>query len=180
MIENVSNIGIIGQGFVGSALREGFKELYSMHTFDLNPKLRNCDSLIDVVKNCKFIFICLPTPMQNDGSCHVGIVDKVLNDINEICSSNNMQDRITIIKSTVPPGTTKMLNKKYDRIAVAFSPEFLTEANSFEDFKNQSRIIIGAQRPISSKIKSMFRKVFPTTPIIKTSSDHAETVKIFY
>jgi UDPglucose 6-dehydrogenase len=171
---NKMKIGVIGQGFVGSAIREGLKGFYEIYTYDLNPELRNCETLVDVVKNAEVIFVCLPTPMTNDGSCHIGIVKGVISDIDEICKTNNYKNRIAIIKSTVPPGTTDKLNAAAKNIAVAFSPEFLTEANSFEDFKNQTRIIIGANRPASTRIKSMFRKAFPAIPIIKTSSQHAE------
>ena len=62
---------------------------------------------------------------------------------------------------------------------ICFSPEFLTEANSFEDFKNQTRIIIGGPRPATGKVKQMFRKAFPQIPIVKTSTTIAETVKYF-
>jgi len=117
--------------------------------------------------------------MRGDGSCHIEIVEGVINDIDEMCKTNGYKNRIAIIKSTVPPGTTDRLNESAQNITVAFSPEFLTEANSFEDFKNQTRIIIGANRPASTRIKSMFRKAFPMTPIVKTSASHAETVKYF-
>ena len=87
--------------------------------------------------------------------------------------------KIAIIKSTVPPGTTSSINRMCKNIDVMFSPEFLTEANSFEDFKNQTRIILGGPRPATSVVKTMFRKAFPEIPIVKTSSNHAEMVKYF-
>jgi UDPglucose 6-dehydrogenase len=55
----------------------------------------------------------------------------------------------------------------------------LTEANSFDDFKNQTRIIIGGPRPATGKVKQMFRRAFPQIPIIKTGSNTAEMVKYF-
>ena len=75
-----------------------------------------------------------------------------------------------MVKSTVPPGTTEKWNEKYSCIHTVFNPEFLTEANSFEDFKNQSRIIIGGPRPATGKVKQMFRRAFPTIPIVKTGT----------
>ncbi len=172
-------VGIVGQGFVGSAIREGLKDFYSVLTYDIKPELRNCESLYHLVSKSDFVFVCLPTPMHKDGSCHTGIVEKAISDINELCSANNLDNKILIIKSTVPPGTTAYLDEKYSSVSIVFSPEFLTEANSFDDFKNQSRIIVGGPRPSSSMVKTMFRKAFPTIPIIKTSSTHAEMVKYF-
>ena len=69
------------------------------------------------------------------------------------------------------------LNKEFSNIHIAFNPEFLTEANAIEDYKNQNRIIIGADRPYSSRVKQIFSKAFPKIPIIKTSSTIAETIK---
>ena len=51
--------------------------------------------------------------------------------------------------------------------------------NSIEDFKNQNRIIIGSARKVGAKIKSIYSKVFPRVPIIKTSSTIAEMIKYF-
>ena len=90
-----------------------------------------------------------------------------------------LEQRTIIIKSTIQPGTTEKWNKIYKRIDIAFNPEFLTEANSIEDFKNQNRIIIGSTRKVGAKIKSVYSKVFPKVPIIKTSATIAEMVKYF-
>ena len=173
------SVGIIGQGFVGSAVREGLKAFYKVNTYDLNQDICNCVSLASLIHESDFIFVCLPTPMKEDGSCSTEIVEKTICDIDSYCQNNTVKNRIIIIKSTVLPGTTKRINDKCDSISVVFSPEFLTEANSFDDFKNQTRIIIGGERPSSSRVKTLFRKAFPSTPIVKTSSCHAEMVKYF-
>ena len=92
-----------------------------------------------------FVFICLPTPMNSDGSCHIDIVESVLTDFNYISTLGNNYCKLFIIKSTVPPGTTKGWNEKLSNIDIVFNPEFLTEANSVEDYKNQNRIILGGE-----------------------------------
>ena len=68
---------------------------------------------------------------------------------------------------------------KCNNVKVVFNPEFLTEANYVEDFKNQSRIIIGGPRPASTKVKNLYRRVFPETVLVKTGSNSAEMVKYF-
>ena len=52
-----------------------------------------------------------------------------------------LEQRTIIIKSTIQPGTTEKWNKIYKRIDIAFNPEFLTEANAIDDFKNQLTLI---------------------------------------
>jgi len=173
-------IGIIGQGFVGAAVREGMGNTFNIETFDIDPKKKtscsNISELVDKVDG--IIFVCVPTPMKKNGRCSVSIVEAVIKDINDANHRLN-KEVITVIKSTVEPGTTDRLNSKYSYVTVIFNPEFLTEANSFDDYKNQTRIIVGGPRPASTKVKSVFRKAFPKTPIIKTGAGVAEMVKYF-
>jgi UDPglucose 6-dehydrogenase len=165
------NIGIIGQGFVGTAVNEGLKSKFNVETYDIAKK-STCSSIGEVCEKSDVVFVCLPTPMHPDGSCSTLIVQKVLNEINDLNTCNTV-----VVKSTIPPGTTEQWNKRYNNIQIVFNPEFLTEANSIEDFKNQNRIIVGGPRPASTKVARLFRKAFPKIPIIKTGSTHAEMVK---
>ena len=165
------NIGIIGQGFVGTAVNEGLAKFYNIETYDI-AKDSTCKSIDELAIKSDVIFVCLPTPMKKNGECYLGILEEVINDLN---TTNKC--KIIVIKSTIPPGTTEKWNKIYDNIDIIFNPEFLTEANSIEDFKNQNRIIVGGPRPSSTKVARLFRKVFPKVPIIKTGSTHAEMVK---
>jgi UDPglucose 6-dehydrogenase len=176
---NIDNIGIVGQGFVGSAVKAGFCDYISVLTYDKDPiKESTCNSLYEIVEKTDVIFVCLPTPMRKTGQCDLSIIDSVVHEIDEIAGKLN-KEKIAIIKSTIPPGTTEELNKEVENIQIVFNPEFLTEANHIHDFKNQTRIIIGGPRPSSTIVKSVFRKVFPTVPIIKTGSNTAEMVKYF-
>ena len=170
------SVGIVGQGFVGTAVREGLKQYYDLNTYDLNGKC-TCKSIDELIDSSNIIFVCLPTPMKKDGSCDTSIVEGVVKDIDESVVYRNVSDRIVVIKSTIPPGTTERLNEECKNIQVVFNPEFLTEANSINDFKNQNRIIVGGPRPASTKVRQLFSKAFPKIPIIKTHSTIAEMVK---
>ena len=176
-------IGIVGQGYVGTAVRTMFKKHYNVNVFDVNMELSNVSTLQELVTDSDIIFVCVPTPMNKDGSCNIDIVKDVISDINDSVKINklnhNPKDKIVVIKSTVPPGTTERLNKECENISVIFNPEFLTEANFIDDFKNQNRIIIGGQRPATTKLRQVYSLVFPDIPIIKTGSKTAEMVKYF-
>ena len=166
------NIGIIGQGFVGNAVFQKFKSFFKVYTYDIKEELCN-SSYNELVKNCRIIFICLPTPMNKDGSCDSSLVKDVLSSLNKGTKT------IVINKSTVPPGTTENFNKEFKNLQILFNPEFLTERNSIEDFNNQNRIILGGPRPASTEVKQIYSKVFPKAHIIKTGSKHAEMIKYF-
>ena len=173
-------IGIVGQGFVGSAIREGLRNYYELSTFDIAKKEDfAANSLEDLVERSSIIFVCLPTPMRKSGECDTRILRKAILEIDSICESRGWKEKIGVVKSTVPPGTTRSLDEETKSLTVIFSPEFLTEANAMNDFKNQNRIILGGSRPATSIVKSMFSKAFPRADIIKTGSKTAEMVKYF-
>jgi len=171
-------IGIVGLGYVGTAVKTIFSEYYSVETYDLNEGIRTCESLDDLVNKTEIIFICVPTPMNKNGSCSLDIVKSVVGDI-DVYSKVRKKEKIVVIKSTVCPGTTKDLNKKYQNISVIFNPEFLTEANFISDFRNQNRIIIGGERPALTKLRQAYSLIFPKVTIVETESDTAEMVKYF-
>ena len=125
-------IGIIGNGFVGRATSEFSCKDIELNIFDINPNL--CEpknlKLTDMI-NCDIIFISVPTPMSKDGSCHLNIVKDVISDLKNIDYKN-----FIVLRSTVPVGTCDELN-------CYFMPEFLTEKNYLNDFKNNKEWIFG-------------------------------------
>ena len=167
-------IGIVGQGYVGSAVKSVFEKHYEVNTYDLDIDKCTVDYLDDLVELSNIIFVCVPTPMKKDGTCHTDIVEDVISEINE-CGNGE----VVVIKSTIPPGTTDRLHRKYKNIDVIFNPEFLTEANFIEDFKNQNRIILGGTRNGTNIVRQLYSRVFPHATIVKTGAQHAEMVKYF-
>ena len=168
-------IGIIGQGFVGNAVYQKFKNYYDVLTYDLDKS--KCNSTYeDLVFKSDTIFLCLPTPMNEDGSCHTDILEKELVNI-DLLSDNQEVKKTIVVKSTISPGTTSKWNDLYESLDIIFNPEFLTEANAVDDFNNQNRIILGGPRPATTKLRQIYSKVFPQAHVIKTDSTHAEMVK---
>ena len=171
----MKKIGIVGLGYVGSAVKAAFQDKVKVEVFDTNKSLATVDSLESLVERVNMIFICLPTPMNKDGSCNISIVYNVIKEIDAIS-----KDKKTVaIKSTIPPGTTDLLDRECLNIDVLFNPEFLTELNFINDFKNQNRIIIGGTPEASGELRQLYSLVFPDIPIIKTKSNIAEFVKYF-
>jgi UDPglucose 6-dehydrogenase len=111
--------------------------------------------------------------MNKDGSCNLEIVSGVLSQLNKKSRA------VVVNKSTVPPGTTEQFNKYYKNIKIIYNPEFLTERNAVEDFKNQERIILGGSRPATTVMKQIYSTVFPKSYVVKTGSKHAEMIKYF-
>jgi len=169
------NVGVIGLGYVGSACVSLFKDYFSLSTYDI-VKDCNCDSIEQLTEQSEIIFICLPTPMKEDGSCDLSVINSVLNKINSLD-----KNRVIVIKSTVEVGTTDKFSSIYNNLDFVFNPEFLTEANFIDDFKNQDRIIIGAKTKNSKNLlKQLYRTIYPSSNKVKiesTSPLNAEFVK---
>jgi nucleotide sugar dehydrogenase len=168
-------IGIIGQGFVGNAIYQKFSKYYDVKTYDLDES--KCNSTKYEVLGQEIIFICLPTPMNKDGSCNVSIITEELDGL-DLLADNEETVRIIVVKSTIPPGTTDKWNKQFKNLEIVFNPEFLTEANAVNDFENQTRIILGGNKDITTILKQLYSSIFrKTSKIIKTDAKTAELVK---
>lgn len=130
-------IGVIGVGMVGKPLAlymqeiRGYKRGINLFLYDKDPA-KNCS---DDIGAADIIFIAVPSPRAPDGSCDVSAVASALSRI--------PGEKIVVIKSTVPPGTTESFQKQHTGHKILFNPEFLTEARAWEDFIRPDRQIVG-------------------------------------
>ena len=92
-------IGIIGMGYVGTALNEGFKDCYKIETYDIKTSLSSCNSINSLVSKSKIIFLCVPTPMHKNGSCDLSIVENIIDEIDSCI--DNQSNKIIVIKCRV-------------------------------------------------------------------------------
>ena len=171
------NIGIIGNGFVGSAVEFGFSALTNcdaiVRVYDKNP-VKSVHTLDETVNKSDFIFVSVPTPSNDDGSMNVNILESALMDIQRV----NKKKNIILIRSTILPGTTTKLQKKFKKLNLVFNPEFLTERSAKFDFINQSRFILGGRKRITARVAELFRWRFgDSISIIETNFETAELTK---
>ena len=175
-------IGIVGRGFVGSAVQFGFSPNVGcdaeVRVYDVDPN-KSTHTLEETINKSDFVFLSVPTPSNKDGSINIDILDDALNNINEVSECRNA----ILVRSTVTPGTTQKLQMKYIDLNLLFNPEYLTERNAKFDFINQSRFIIGSGEATISKMYSenladLFRDRFgESTSILETNYETAEMIK---
>ena len=123
-------ISIIGHGFVGKALEKCIKDNIEIKIID---PVYNTD--ISQLKSFQpeIIFVCVPTPMNKDGSQDISIVEDVIDNL-----IKNKVEALIILKSTVLPSSIEILQGKISRFI--YNPEFLREKHAFDDFINAETI----------------------------------------
>lgn len=169
------NIGVIGNGFVGSALIGGFSlSVDNILIYDKEERLSNT-TLEKLVDDSEIVFVCLPTPMNKLGFCDLEAIESTIVAITSF--GVNLSNKVFVIKSTIPPGTTRKLAETYNQINFVFNPEFLTERRARLDFINTSRIVLGGDEQFTNTVEKLYRLKFPFTKIIKTDFETAEMIK---
>jgi UDPglucose 6-dehydrogenase len=174
----MDNLGIVGNGFVGSAIAAGFALHANVMVYDKDMK-RATHSLREVMEHCEFVFVSVPTPMKSteNGEIDLTILDDVLKEISDLNTILKNEDSIIVIKSTVIPGTTSRYEEKYPNLNIVFNPEFLTERTARLDFINSSRIILGGRTSLTERLERLYRIRFPYVKIICTDAESAEFIK---
>lgn len=173
----MKNIGIVGNGFVGSAIAAGFALHAKVKVYDKDPN-KSIHSLRETIEESDFIFISVPTPMKrvNGGEIDLSILDSAVHDAVSILNFKQT-GKVFVIKSTVVPGTTERYQEKYPFAKFVFNPEFLTERSANLDFINASRIVVGGSKQDCATLSELYRDRFPYTKIISTDTKSAEMIK---
>ena len=162
-------VGVIGNGFVGESQAYAFSPVADVKVFDINP-VKSTHTLLEVLSQ-DFIFVCLPTPMKENGEQDNSYIENFFSNIGLYNT-----DAIFILKSTVLPGTTKQLVDKY-KFNIVFCPEFLTEKTAKLDMLTQSRIVVGGDEELCLKVLGLFIERFGKKHYIMTDSTTAEFIK---
>lgn len=165
-------IGIVGNGFVGNAIYQNFKDKVETRVYDV--KAEKCLNTLQEVVDSDFVFVCLPTPMKQNGECDLSFVENFFKTVDP-----KHANPLFIIKSTVPIGTTDRLRRMREELKIIHNPEFLTAVNAVEDFRNSDRNVIGGYQKWCLELRDFYLNYFPNTPIQIVSSHESETIKYF-
>ena len=158
---------IVGYGVVGRATAYAFG--IQKH-YDING-----DSTIALADaaSCPYVFICLPTPTKDDGTCDTEGIKEVIRQVEKI-----KPNPIYIIRSTVIPGTARQIMAELNMDRVVSKPEFLTEATWESDSRRPDIVVIGADNPsYGAEVKGMYEARFKYLEPTLTDTITAEMVK---
>lgn len=161
-------VGIIGVGMVGGALARYFDSVgKKVFLFDKHGGLGSAEE----VNRADIIFICVPTPFNRRTGFDSSAVQEAFKTIKG--------KKITVLRSTVLPGTTEKLQKKYPQHKILFNPEFLTEATADQDMSFPDRQIMGYTKKSYSVAKDILQ-IMPLAPFERIiPATEAEMAKYF-
>lgn len=126
-------IGVIGAGYVGSAIINAYSKVAEMVIVDTD--LKRSKNTFNELYDTAAIFVCVPSPANADGSCDGTILENILV---KLRSYKN----IIICKTTATPDIYQILAETY--INLVYVPEFLTAQNHLSDYINDDSAIIGS------------------------------------
>jgi len=174
-------IAIIGEGYVGTAMKEFFADHYELVVIDVryeeplysegvithSPHMHDADG-------CDLTVVCLPTPRSEDGTCDTSLVEKAISTI---------KSPLFLIKSTIEPGTTDRLKEKTGK-RIVFSPEYCGESTYWTEYKFHTDVketpwfTFGGDLKDTEELVRFFIKVVgPTKTYHQTDAITAELAK---
>ena len=166
-------IGIVGYGYVGRAFKKMIENHYEYWVYDPNT---DWDLTQKDVNNCDLAVVCVPTPMAKDGSCDTSIVEETI---------KWLKTPVILIKSTIPPGTTEYLKKKYKK-RIVMSPELIGEGNYFvpiemdfsKDMKVTPFLVVGGSKKDVNYVMDILVPILgPTKQYMRMTTTEAELMK---
>lgn len=162
-------IGFVGQGYVGKTAANNFERRgFAVVRYALEPEYRGNKSRI---KEADIVFVAVPTPTTRKGH-ETRIVEEAV--------ALARPGAIVVIKSTVLPGTTSRIQKKYPHITLLNNPEFLSEKTAQKDTDEPFANVIGM--PVADakhrKAAQLVQSIIPKAPFkLITGSEEAEIFK---
>jgi UDPglucose 6-dehydrogenase len=127
-------IGIIGLGYVGSAILNSLSDRF-IDLVIIDPN-KGHNSTYNDLAGAEAVFVCVPTPRDDTGNCDTSILEDVLARLHNIRYTG-----VIISKCTAPPNAYQKLNEQYPNLVHV--PEFLTASKAMQDYLNGSFAIIG-------------------------------------
>ncbi len=135
-------VGFVGQGYVGKAYADNFEQRgFSIVRY---AKEKEYIGNRDQIKTCDVVFIAVPTPTTKKGF-DLSIVSEAVSLV--------APGKTAVIKSTILPGSVETIQKKFPKVYVCHSPEFLREKTAARDVAMPERNIIGVARKTPAFIK---------------------------
>ena len=170
-----ARLGLLGFGFVGEATAHALTPVADVAWHD--PAKVGSRPLEDLLRWAEVLCICVPTPQGEGGAADLRFVREVVASI-----ADQRPGCPTLLRSTVPPGTTEALVQEFPEVPLVFIPEFLRQRCHLRDAAAPSRVVLGWSSAVSPAlrvpVRALFARRFPEVPRLEMSAVDAELLKV--
>src|SRR5688500_9098337 len=194
-------IGVIGVGWVGLVTAACFAELgHEVWARDIVPekveslsrgevpmhepglpelvaknaeRLHFTTDMAPVLEHAHLLFVCVDTPPTYSGDADLSRVEAVLGDLGD---SN---EHALVMKSTVPVGTGRSIQRRRDGVGYVSNPEFLKEGSAVDDFMKPDRVVVGADAgsaEYADRVQALYDPL--GAEVVRTDIASAEMIKL--
>lgn len=149
-----------------------------METFNIDKFISRSESNISYEEAAKmdFVFICLPTPVNEAGDYFTGDIETVIVTLMQCVKGKKP---VIVLRSTVAPGFCNYMRQEYDVTNIVFNPEFLSEDTWKQDANRPMLVVVGAENPkLREKVAGLYRGRFKYNEPIVTDTITAEMIKL--
>jgi UDPglucose 6-dehydrogenase len=194
-------IGVIGVGWVGLVTAACFAELgHEVWARDILPdkveslargevpihepglpelvaqnaeRLHFTTDMAEVLEHTRLLFVCVDTPPTYSGDADLSRVESVVDELGD------SGEHALVMKSTVPVGTGRSIQRRRPGTGYVSNPEFLKEGNAVADFMRPDRVVVGADEDSSEYADRVAALYAPLdAPVVKTDVASAEMIKL--
>jgi UDPglucose 6-dehydrogenase len=194
-------IGVVGAGYVGLVTAAGFAELgHEVWVRDIVPekvealrrgevpihepglpelvaknaeRLHFTTEMDDMLELAQLLFVCVDTPPTYSGDADLSRVEAVLRELGD---SN---EHALVMKSTVPVGTGRSIERRREAVGYVSNPEFLKEGNAVDDFMKPDRVVVGADagsEEYADRVEVLYEPL--GAEVVRTDVASAEMIKL--
>jgi UDPglucose 6-dehydrogenase len=194
-------IGVIGVGWVGLVTAACFAELgHEVWARDIVPEkveslsrgevpihepglpelvARNSERLHfttdmePVLEQTRLLFVCVDTPPTYSGDADLSRVEAVLEELGD------SRDHALVMKSTVPVGTGRSIQRRRPGTGYVSNPEFLKEGTAVKDFMEPDRVVVGADQgsdEFAERVEALYAPLGAT--VLRADVASAEMIKL--
>ena len=201
MAEKKEAIGVVGVGWVGLVTAACFAELgYEVWARDIVPekveslsrgevpihepglpelvaknaeRLHFTTDMAEVLDHAQLLFVCVDTPPTYSGDADLSRIEAVLGELGD------SSEHALVMKSTVPVGTGRSIQRRRPGTGYVANPEFLKEGTAVDDFMKPDRVVVGADEgseELSGRVAELYASL--DAPIVTTDVASAEMIKL--
>lgn len=127
----------------------------------------------ETLRNARLLFVAVDTPPTYSGDADLSRVEAVIAELNDSV------EHALVMKSTVPVGTGRSIQRRREGLGYVSNPEFLKEGSAVEDFLNPDRVVVGAN-PESAAFADRVAALYEPLggPVVRTDVASAEMIKL--